>query len=387
MEHLLYCTLNLFCIMILAMILARMCRSVDKRLGQIMLMCFIVASIILCTADIIWGIVDYQSSWINMPEISYMVNGIYHIFTGVVCYLWFLFCESEQNSRVVKTKTGIVLSMIPFLALVGMVVLSYKFNLVFYIDSNGIYHRGTHYPVLIGICFVYIMFASVKVLIKSFFRENYMERNRYKTLASFCVIPLITGVLQVLFVGSPMLSAGLAFAVLQIYMDSMEQLISVDPMTMLNNRSQMEKHLDHCMKNRSDKQTLYLFIMDLDYFKKINDTYGHVEGDEALVMAADAIRNVIGRTNYFACRYGGDEFVVIAEVDTESEFKPKGFIADLNSELENLSERRAKDYVLHFSVGYKRLDSSIQNVADFIEKADEGLYRIKKAREHIVEIV
>lgn len=384
MEHLLYCTLNLFCVMILSMILARMCRSVDKRLGQIMLMCFIVASIILCVADIVWGVLDYHRSWVSVSEISFAVNGGYHIFTGVVCYLWFLFCESEQNSRVVKTKLGIILSIIPFITLVAMVVLSYKFDLIFYIDSDGTYHRGSHYPLLIGICFIYIVFTSIKALVKSFFRINYMERRRYQTLASFCVVPVISGALQVLFVGSPLLSAGLAFAALQVYMDSMEQLISVDPMTMLNNKAQMEKHLDHCIKNRSDKQTIYLFIMDIDYFKKINDTYGHVEGDEAIVIAADAIRTVIRKTNFFACRYGGDEFVVIAE--TDGEFKPKDFIAGVNNELRDLCLNREKKYVLRFSVGYKRLDESIETVLDFVEKADEGLYRIKKAREQIVEI-
>lgn len=387
MEHLLYCTLNLFCIMILGTILAKMGRSVDKRLGQIMLMCFIVASIILCAADAVWGVVDYSKSWIFMPQISYMINGIYHIFTGVVCFLWFLFSESEQKSSIVRTRIGIVLSMVPFLALVGMVLLSYRFDLVYYFDSEGVYHRGNHYPLLIGICFIYVMFTSIKALVKSFFKANYMERKNYRTLASFCLIPFMSGLLQILFVGSPLLSAGLAFAALQVYMDSTEQLISVDPMTMLNNKSQMEKHLDLQMKNKTDKRELYLFIMDLDYFKKINDTYGHVEGDAAILLAADAIRNTVSKTSFFACRYGGDEFVVIADVDADSEFKPKGFIAELNEEVAELCRAKGKEYVLHFSVGYKRLDSSMDTVYDFVKKADECLYRIKNAREQIIEIV
>lgn len=386
MEHLLYCTLNLFCVMILAMILAKMCRSVDKRLGQIMLMCFIGASIILCLSDIVWGLVDYSGSWIGRPEISYVVNGVYHIFTGVVCYLWFLFSESEQNSKLVKSKLGIFLSFLPFVGLATMVGLSYKHDLIFYIDSEGVYQRGPHYLLLIFICFIYLLVTSVKAFIKSFVKENYMLRGHYRTLASFCIIPFMSGVLQVLFVGSPMLSAGLAFAALHVYMDSMEQLISVDPMTMLNNRTQMEKQLDHQIKNKSDKHDVYLFIMDLDYFKKINDTYGHVEGDNAIIMAADAIRNTISKTNFFACRYGGDEFVVIADVETDSGFKPKKFITDLNEELLRLSDKREKEYVLNFSVGYKKLDSGIETVSDFIKKADEGLYRIKKARKQILEI-
>lgn len=387
MENLLYCTLNLFCIMILSTILVRLYRSVDKRLGQIMLMWFIIASIILCVSDVVWGIIDFSNSWVAMPTLSFVINSAYHIFTGVVCYLWFLFSESAQNSRIVKSKAGIIISMLPFLVLVALVGLSAKYSLIFYIDSEGVYHRGSHYILLIVICYVYLLSTSLKALVKSFVKKNYADRQHYQTLASFCVMPAFAGFLQVLFVGSPMLSAGLAFASLQVYMDSMEQLISVDPMTLLNNKRQMEKHLDSRIKNHSDKTNLYVFIMDLDYFKKINDTYGHVEGDEAIVMAADAIRRSVGKTNFFACRYGGDEFVVVADVDINSEFKPKEFIKNLNDELLRLTNERNKEYELHFSVGYKKLDDSIKTVPDFIEKADEGLYRIKNARTHLVDIL
>ena len=79
--------------------------------------------------------------------------------------------------------------------------------------------------------------------------------------------------MQVLFVGSPMISAGVTFASLQVYVSSREQLISVDPLTKLNNRMEMVRYLDNKMKNRSPGKDLYLFIMDLDYFKKINDKY------------------------------------------------------------------------------------------------------------------
>ena len=78
---------------------------------------------------------------------------------------------------------------------------------------------------------------------------------------------------------------------------------------------------------------------------------------------------------------------MIANVDADSDFKPKGFIAELNEEVAELCRAKDKEYVLHFSVGYKRLDSSMDTVYDFVKKADECLYRIKNAREQIIEIV
>lgn len=385
MEDLLYFSLNFFCVLILGTIFSKLYKSVDKRLGQVMLMWFIIASIILCVSDIIWGLVEFSNSWQSIPYLAYVVNSVYHIFTGVVCYLWFLFSESEQKSVIVRSKTGLVLSMLPLIVLVGLVVFSFDYNLVFYIDNSGEYHRGRFYVMLIFICYAYIMFTSVKVFVKSLFSKHSAEKQRYRTLSRFCIAPACAGILQVMFVGSPLLSAGLAFAALQVYMDSMEQLISVDPMTQLNNRRQLETHLENRLKQKSDKKDLYVFIMDLDYFKKINDTFGHDVGDDAIITAADAIRNVAGVSNFFASRYGGDEFVVVADVDKD--FAPIGFINELNDELQRLTTTLDKDYNLHFSIGFAKYDDSVNTSADILKKADEGLYKIKKSRIHLADIL
>lgn len=385
MEDLLYFSLNLFCVIILGTIFSKLYKSVDKRLGQVMLMWFIIASIILCASDIIWGLVNFSNSWQSIPYLAYIVNSVYHIFTGVVCYLWFLFSESEQKSMIVRSRIGLVLSMLPLIVLVGLVVCSFDYNLVFYIDNSGEYHRGRFYVMLIFICYAYIMFTSVKVFFKSLSAKHSAEKQKYRTLARFCVAPACAGVLQVMFVGSPLLSTGLAFAALQVYMNSMEQLISVDPMTQLNNRRQLETHLDNRLKQKSDKKDLYVFIMDLDYFKKINDTFGHDVGDDAIITAADAIRNVASVYNFFASRYGGDEFVVVADVDKD--FLPENFVNELNDELQRLTTVLNKDYNLHFSIGYAKYDESLKTSTDILKKADEGLYKIKKSRTHLVDIL
>lgn len=385
MTNLLYCTINVFCIMILAMILQKLYISVDKRMSHVMLTWFIIASIILCISDVVWGIIDFTNSWVAMPYLSFIINSAYHMFTGVVSYLWFLFSESEQESKTVKTKVGLVISIIPLLVLIGLVGGSAVHGWIFSIDSEGVYHRGDFYLVLILICYIYMVTTSVKALVKSFMKKHFLDRQHFRSLAAFCITPALAGVLQVLFVGSPMLSAGIAFAALQVYMNSTEQLVSVDPMTQLNNRKQLEHHLYHKMKSKSDSKELIVFIMDLDYFKRINDTYGHVEGDEAILIAADVIKRIVSRTNFFACRYGGDEFVVVAE--TPRDYKPKEFIAELNDALLQATEERGKPYTLHFSVGYKRYDETIADVPSFIAAADEGLYRIKNSRPRLKDIL
>lgn len=379
MEGLLYIAFNAFCIAEMLMIFAKICKGVDKRMGQVMLAWFIVASVILLSSDVVWGIFEFYIGWYRYPAASFVVNSIYHIFTGVVSYLWFLFSESEQQSRLVKSKGGIILSLIPLFVLINLVVGSNANKWVFFIDSaTGEYNRGPLYPVLLAVCAWYIAHTTVKAFIKAFRKENYLRKKQLLSLASFALFPVVSGVLQVMFIGSPMISGGIAFAVLHVYISSRELLISLDPMTQLNNRLHMEDFLDGKMKSKSENKDLYVFIMDLDNFKHINDEYGHLEGDAAIVIAANTIRSIVDKTNYFACRYGGDEFVIICE--TNKDFKPKEFIAQINALLEENTKKEGKEYTLQFSIGYKRHAPEYKDVQDYLKAADEGLYMIKSLK-------
>lgn len=381
-EGMLYIAFNAFCIAELLMVFGKIVKGTDKRMGQVMLGWFIVASVILLSSDIVWGIFEFYIGWSKHPIMSFLVNSVYHIFTGVVAYLWFLFSESEQGARTVKHKWRIVLGFVPLFVLFNLVVGSNANKWVFYIE-NGEYYRGPYYPAMVGICFLYIAFTSIKATVRALKKENYLKRKQLLTLASFAMFPAVSGFLQVYFVGSPMLSAGIAFAVLHVYISSRELLISVDPMTQLNNRTHMESYLDSKMKSKPENKDLYVFIMDLDYFKQINDVYGHLEGDAAIVLAANTIRQIVDKTHYFACRYGGDEFVIVCE--TNKDFNPKVFLNSINELLAKQTADAGKEYSLKFSVGYKKYSPEFKDVREFLIAADEGLYMIKKSRKAFAE--
>ena len=387
MEGLLYCTMNLFCVLILTMIFNSIRKSSDQRTSQHMFACIIIASIILCLSDFIWGLIDFSTFWTFSQGVSFAVNAIYYIFTCVASYMWFLFSENEQESKVVKTKAGLILSIIPLIVYIILVIGSYKHGWLFYIDGEGSYQRGNFYIVKIIIACFYIGATSFKATAKAFIKKNYLNKEKYIALASFVAFPSIAVILQVLFVGSPMISAGVAFAAVQVYIFSREQLISVDPLTKLNNRNVLMNYLDGKMKSNNDTKDLYVFVMDLDYFKKINDTFGHIEGDEAIVMVADVLRSVVRKTNYFVCRYGGDEFIAVCE--TDKDFNPEEFGNEINHLLVEETLRKDKVYNLHLSIGYAKYNDIIETIPEFIDIADEHLYEIKnkrvKQKERVIE--
>ena len=84
-----------------------------------------------------------------------------------------------------------------------------------------------------------------------------------------------------------------------------------DPLTALFNRRNLEETLDQELAKADRKAyQVSLLMMDIDHFKCINDTYGHNAGDQALQSLADLIRSQIRRSD-IACRFGGDEFVIV----------------------------------------------------------------------------
>jgi diguanylate cyclase (GGDEF)-like protein len=127
---------------------------------------------------------------------------------------------------------------------------------------------------------------------------------------------------------------------------------------------------------RRKGQELLLFFADVDYLKNINDTYGHKEGDFALVRAADALERTFRNSDIIA-RLGGDEFAVLAlEASCQDQ---EAILRRLEEHLENVSAEEPR-YKLSLSVGMARFDPK-QDAAlgDLLSKADRAMYEGKRA--------
>jgi len=96
--------------------------------------------------------------------------------------------------------------------------------------------------------------------------------------------------------------------------ERLERLSTVDALTGVYNRRWLDDALNrHCAIAARDGQPLSIALLDLDHFKRINDTYGHLSGDLCLQAVADAIRAELQRPGDMVGRYGGEEFVLILQ--------------------------------------------------------------------------
>jgi two-component system cell cycle response regulator len=159
---------------------------------------------------------------------------------------------------------------------------------------------------------------------------------------------------------------------------SLEMAIT-DQLTGLHNRRYMSRHLDTLMSGaQKNGRPLAFVIMDIDFFKHVNDTYGHDIGDEVLKEFAARI-NANVRGIDLACRYGGEEFVV-AMPDTDMAFAYN--IAErLRHSIETTPvpiSRAPGQLSITISIGIARYEGESDTAEQLLHRADQALYRAKR---------
>ena len=150
------------------------------------------------------------------------------------------------------------------------------------------------------------------------------------------------------------------------------RLANTDSLTQVNNRRQLQKHIENeIQRTKRNNQPLAVLMLDFDYFKKVNDQYGHTAGDAVLVNIAQRVRGSLRSIDHFG-RWGGDEFICVAvntDIDTAMALAER-----LREEIE---EARFPDTpLITCSIGVTSYFEG-DNLYEIISRVDKGLMQAK----------
>ncbi len=170
-------------------------------------------------------------------------------------------------------------------------------------------------------------------------------------------------------------------------MEKLQKLAITDGLTKLHNSrsfySQLEVEVDRF--NRY-KRSLALLLMDIDHFKKYNDSYGHLEGDKALVKIAQVIKSCLRKLDS-AYRYGGEEFTVILPETSCKEAQNVAQRIKSALKAEKFIPKQEKEAKITISIGVTEYYPGEQ-LSEFIQRADKAMYLSKeKGRNKVTTLI
>lgn len=166
-----------------------------------------------------------------------------------------------------------------------------------------------------------------------------------------------------------------------------EEVSVTDKLTSLHNRRSYDDMMEHEIKLAKRRKTcLTLAIVDVDFFKKYNDHYGHPKGDTALVRTASVLRLSLSRPDDYAFRLGGEEFAIIFnDLDEKQSWEMLEFI---RKNVEQLNIEHCQSEVSKFvtiSIGAKVCSADeLLDRETFYDEADRMLYAAKQSRNKVV---
>lgn len=162
--------------------------------------------------------------------------------------------------------------------------------------------------------------------------------------------------------------------------NKLQRLINSDGLTGLSNRRHFDDFLETEWRRVSNENLeISLLMIDVDFFKLFNDSFGHLAGDEALKRVASAIRDTITNENYLPARYGGEEFAAILPGVSSDEAEVIAEKLRENVELLNISHCSPNtDSVVTVSIGLATFaPTNSESSIMLIDLADKGLYMAK----------
>ena len=355
----------------------------------------VVCNFVFFTADVLWGIFDSLPN--KIP--GTIDTSVFFVAMAFGATVWLRFTAKylEEN----KIISNIVLSIAYTILLAGVVlVIVNLFNPILFSYANGEYDpqpgRYGYFTSLMAMYLVTSLFAFVRAILN----KNY-RKARYLTIAFVGIVMGACIFLQILYPNLPLYSFGHLVCMILVHMfivrteqadyqksisevsareqeksqelEATKELAYQDPLTGIRNKHayvEREESIDLSIREKNSGD-LCLFIFDLNELKKINDTYGHEQGDDYIIKSVKIIKSVF--KNQIIYRIGGDEFATFVD---GADFNKRYYLLEtFNNIIESNIGKHEPIIAAGFADYVPGKDHSLRSI---FTRADERMYSRKK---------
>lgn len=351
-------------ILMISSSLVRQRRTPSDRVFTVM--CVLTA--LSCIADMFAFMVDKQN-YVGAYTTAMFLNTFTYAANIIISALWMLYVDLRLYNSIPHMLRTLKRAFLPgAVGLIGLLV-NLKWSFVFYLDSGNEYHRM---PAATFYFFLTYFYLISSVFIRRSHRKR-MGSTRFVPVWLFLTPIVCCTTAQYLVYGISLAWCSVAIGLVSMYMGLQNEMAYLDPLTSLFNRN----YLNHVIKHYCYVQTeVFGIMLDLDHFKSINDTYGHDEGDHALIEASNILAGS-AQGKAIPIRFAGDEFMILIPSGTEEELEQ--IIAHIRSEEAKRNQSSKKPYKILFSLGTAKLPAG-GSIEQFLKEMDNQMYEQKKKR-------
>lgn len=358
--------LNLYALFMLLILLATIIIKKEdfKYSSRLLKTVIIMTSVILVIEILSWAWNEIDETYARI--LNYIFNMLFFMSGPVIVGIFSSYVDymNFKDKKRLKRR-WYYMQLVIFFAV--LTIINFFTPIVFSISPENVYARES---------FMNVAFASVFLLILymifiTFKNRHHLEKEVFFSVLVISLIPLIGGILQMIFYGLLIMWAfvGLAVVVAYIYTETVSN--TKDYLTKLYTRLIMHEYLDRMLEINAE---ITLVLIDLDDFKDINDTYGHKEGDRVLVEFSNLLRQAVPEESMIS-RLGGDEFLVV--IRSIGKKYLESFLIKLAEETAEHNRRQDKTEI-RYSIGFsKREKGSTESIDDLFVQCDKAMYKEK----------
>lgn len=372
-----YASINLVGAIIFGIMFAHDRFSIDRQEKQLKYDNVLIAFLGYFISDALWAGVDSGVFPVN-DFTALSTNLLNFVFMTAIIYLWLRFVMAvEQIENRNSTVTRVIYSL-PFVASAIFLIGTYLVSPRLLITEN--FKTTRLYDVfLVSVPYIYLIAVIIYAMKKAIQEKNSVMKRKHLYIGFFPIMVVAGGLMQMILMPAlPIFCFSSTIFMLIFYIQSMESQISTDPLTALNNRGQLARYVAQNSNLRMEGRKTYVLMIDVNDFKKINDNYGHAEGDCALVIISEALRKTVKAFSIpiFLGRYGGDEFILIAHPVNKEEVE--SMVESIRENVRAKCEHDKKPYILSVGVGVDELLGEQDTFTKCMQRADSKLYLDKE---------
>ena len=315
-----------------------------------------------------------------IPRVRILVvlfNFLNFVLIALIAYEWFRYMVASENALPNVPRHRLRLLALPVAVSVAVMVILYVLDPKKWVSDAGELNP-LYYPLMLAVPLLYIIASFVISLANAKKAESGENRRLFLLIGIYPLAVVLFGIIQLFSLNAPLFCFGCTLMMLFFYIQTLQTRISVDSLTHLNNRGQINRFMQQVRYRENVR--CYAAMIDVDRFKQINDTYGHAEGDRALILVSESLKQTAERAGLplFIGRYGGDEFVMIAQAEGETDTM-ESISALFRSILQEKAEANHLLYQLNVSIGWDLLRSGSDTLEACLMRADEKLYENKRS--------